>query len=92
MIIKNNLSDENSLFTFFRVRRLNSLIINIRIRIKRIRLIYVPEIAYTVILNYSINKFGQKRVTKIVNVVVALLSIGYSIWLLMGLSFLFNSF
>lgn len=48
--------------------------------------VVVGMIAYTVILNYPINKFGQKRVTRIVNIVVALISIVYSIFLLAGLN------
>ncbi len=47
--------------------------------------VVIGMIAYTILLNYPINKFGQKRVTKTVNIVVALLSIGYSVYLLIGL-------
>lgn len=47
--------------------------------------VVIGMIAYTILLNYPINKFGHKRVTRIANIVVALLSIGYSIWLLIGL-------
>lgn len=47
--------------------------------------VVIGMIAYTILLNYPINKFGKKRVTRIANIVVALISIVYSIWLLTGL-------
>jgi high-affinity nickel permease len=42
-------------------------------------------VAYSYSLNWSVNKFESRNVMKTVNVMIALLSIGYAFWLLYGL-------
>ena len=43
-------------------------------------------IGYGISINYPIQKWGTKRVTRVVNVTVALLSLAYAGWLLAGLN------
>ncbi|MFX1505299.1 MAG: sulfite exporter TauE/SafE family protein [Promethearchaeota archaeon] len=42
-------------------------------------------VVYGFSINYPIQKWGQKRVTRIVNVAIASVSILYAVWLLLGL-------
>lgn len=42
-------------------------------------------VAYGLSINYPVQKWGQKRVTRVVNVTIASISIMYAIWLLLGL-------
>ncbi|MFW9906127.1 MAG: sulfite exporter TauE/SafE family protein [Candidatus Thorarchaeota archaeon] len=42
-------------------------------------------VVYGLSINYPIQKWGQKRVTRIVNVTIASVSIFYAVWLLLGL-------
>jgi high-affinity nickel permease len=42
-------------------------------------------VVYGMSINYPIQKWGQKRVTRIVNVTIASVSILYAVWLLLGL-------
>lgn len=41
-------------------------------------------VAYGLSVNYPIQKFGQKRVTRVINVTIATMSIVYATWLLLG--------
>ena len=42
-------------------------------------------IVYSILINYPVNKFGSKRVMHTVNVSIAVMSIAYAVWLIIGL-------
>ncbi len=42
-------------------------------------------VIYRLSVNFPIQKWGQKRVTRTVNVTIASLSVVYAVWLLVGL-------
>ena len=42
-------------------------------------------VVYGLSINFPVQKWGQKRVTRVVNVTIASISIIYAIWLLLGL-------
>jgi len=42
-------------------------------------------VAYGMSINYPVQKWGQKQVTRVVNVTIASISVMYAIWLLLGL-------
>lgn len=42
-------------------------------------------VIYSISINFSVNKFGSKRVLRIVNVSIAIISIIYAFWLISGL-------
>ena len=47
--------------------------------------VIIGMVGYGVSVNYPAQKFGHKRVTRVVNVSISILSIVYAVWLLMGL-------
>lgn len=47
--------------------------------------VVIGMIAYGVIVNFPSQKYGQKRVTRIVNVTIASVTLVYAFWLLLGL-------
>ncbi|MFW9777473.1 MAG: hypothetical protein ACFFE8_01385 [Candidatus Heimdallarchaeota archaeon] len=47
--------------------------------------VIIGMIGYGVSVNYPAQKFGQKRVTRVINLSIAALSLVYAIWLLLGL-------
>lgn len=47
--------------------------------------VIVGMVGYGVSINYPAQKFGHKRVTRTINISIAVLSIVYAVWLLIGL-------